>query len=70
MRTALWRLALTPPDVAADHWPGLRLVYRSVRRETLGGTRPRAGEPAGPVISIYRLTAPPGPEPGASLQSR
>ena len=53
--SAVWRLAVYPPDAPPEAWGGLRRVYASERRETVRGARPRAGEPSGPVISIYEL---------------
>lgn len=54
-RTALWRLALTPPDAPDDHYPGLRRVWHASRRESMQGARVPAGALSGPVLSIYRL---------------
>jgi dolichyl-diphosphooligosaccharide--protein glycosyltransferase len=55
-RSALWRLALYDGRPATPY-PGLELVHAARRVETPAGSRPRPGEPSGPVISIYRLTA-------------
>ena len=64
-RSAVWRLALHDDARGSASYPGLELVYASQRHETPAGTRPRAGEPAGPVISIYRSTT--TREAGASI---
>lgn len=58
--TALWRLALTPPDVAREHYPGLELVWSARRREATSGAAPEPGELSGPALSIYRLVLPEG----------
>lgn len=58
-KSLVWRAALHDREVGDRSLPGFELVYRSDRVETPGGTRPRAGEPFGPVISIYRIAAAP-----------
>jgi len=60
-RTALWRLALPAPGVAAEHYPGLERVFAAPSRESTRGGRPGPGELAGPVLSIYRVL---DPDPG------
>jgi len=65
--SALWRLALHARAVGATDYPGLELVWAARRRENPRGTRPRRGEPSGPVLSIYERVLPAGDAPAPSL---
>jgi hypothetical protein len=77
-RELAWSPGETPFDALAferenadeDRNPALTRVYASTRRVGTDGRAPRAGEPAGRVVSIYRLNEPLSTPPRAELRPR